>query len=65
MESLWGLRFVDSQYLADGRADTIEEVIEMYAIDLDSTARGAGPDEAFGALSDGDKTWLLNFLNAL
>ena len=69
-EPLWGLRFVNFRqigYMHDGRAidrggdrhDALEAAIQAHG------GEGAGARDAFAALSDSEKTELLNFLETL
>lgn len=58
-EPLWGLRFVPTGYMHDGRADTLEEAIGFHG------GEGAGARDAYSALSPGDQALLLDFLKTL
>jgi len=58
---LLGLRHMQ-RYLHDGRAETIEQAIEMHG---GSESEGVAAAEAFGALSDADRAALLKFVSAL
>jgi CxxC motif-containing protein (DUF1111 family) len=58
---LLGLRHMQ-RYLHDGRAETIEQAIEMHG-GPESEAMPAA--EAFGALSDDERAALLKFVTAL
>jgi CxxC motif-containing protein (DUF1111 family) len=60
-EPLWALRFINPAvgYMHDGRAGTIEEAILAHG------GEGAGARAAFEALSNDDKSLLLNFLDIL
>lgn len=58
-EPLWGLRFVPAGFMHDGRAETIEEAIDLHG------GEAAGAREAYSVLSSGDRSLLLDFLNTL
>jgi CxxC motif-containing protein (DUF1111 family) len=58
---LIGLRHMQ-RYLHDGRADTIEQAIEMHA---GEGSEGSSAADAFDALSDADRDALLKFVAAL
>lgn len=58
---LIGLRHIQ-RYLHDGRADTVEQAIEMHASE---GSEGSSAAEAFGDLSDADRAALLKFVTAL
>lgn len=58
---LLGLRHMQ-RYLHDGRAETIEQAIEMHG---GPESEGVAAAATFGALSDSDRTALLKFVSAL
>jgi CxxC motif-containing protein (DUF1111 family) len=58
---LLGLRHIQ-RYLHDGRAETIEQAIELHG---GPDSEGVPAAEAFGALSDGERAALLKFVSAL
>lgn len=58
-EPLWGLRFVPTGYMHDGRAETLEEAIGFHG------GEAAGARDAYSALSPGHQKLLLDFLNTL
>ena len=58
-EPLWGLRFVPAGFMHDGRAETIEEAIELHG------GEAAKSRKKFRKLNDRKRGLLLDYLNTL
>lgn len=58
-EPLWGLRFVPAGFMHDGRAETIEEAIELHG------GEAAKSRKKFRKLNDRKRGQLLDYLNTL